>query len=262
MKFGDTTVTAVTAVTAVTTLRALALVSSLGLTAVPAMAQTPVSGVIIQGTYEIEASLRDSNGHVNAYGCMILGNNGSSTVPSLYKWPGNGHFCNLDVANPQALWDIYPIYANGLVRHVIKSKYNGQCLLQGNAGQASNASVFVWGDSADKHYCGLKTAADFITNGQAAWDFSQLKAYSVSEYGYADGDIVYSGSISLQAQNQAKAFLMFSPTPASTPSSVPDVSLATFSNAPNNWQLYLFSSSMVPVPIPGSASAATPRSTF
>lgn len=232
---------------------ALVLTGSLSLAAAPAIAQTAVSGIVIQGTYEIETSLKDSSGRVKAYGCMILGNSGFNPVPSLYNWGGDGHFCGLETASAQALWDIYPVVAHGVVRHVIKSKFNGKCLLRGDSGRAANASVFLWPDSADKHFCGLRTAEDFVTNGQAAWDFSQLKGYNVGAYGYGDGDIVYSGSISLHPVNQAQAFLTFSPTPASAPSSLPDTSMATFTNTASDWQLYLFSSLMVPVPIPSFA---------
>jgi len=253
MNFGYTTLTAGTAGPA---FRALALTGSLGLAAAPAMAQNPVPGVIIQGEYEIEVALRGSSGPISSYGCMILGSGGSSTIPSLYRWPGNGHFCNLETASSQALWNIYPIYANGVVRHVIKSKINGNCLHHGNGGKDANPSLYLWLDSTDTHYCGLRTAGEFISNSQAAWDFSELKAYSVSEYGYADGDVVYTGSISLKVANRPTGYLMFSPTPITKPSVEADVSLASFSSAPNNWQLYFFSSSMVPVPIPGSAPAS------
>jgi hypothetical protein len=232
------------------TLRALALIGGLGLAAVSAAAQTPVSGIIIDGTYLIDTSFEDSNGRALATGCMMQGNAGKSTVPSLYKWSGSGHYCNLDVASPQALWRIYPVTFNGVVRHVIKSTIDGKCLVRGNSGQAAQASLFLWPGNSDTRLCGLKTAADFIHNGQAAWDFSQLRAHSVTPFDYADGNILYSGAISLMPANQPRSYLMFSPMPTSSPSSTPDVSMATFSDKLTGWRLYLFSSTTVPVPVP------------
>jgi hypothetical protein len=242
MKFGDKSLRALA--------RAFVGGLGLGLAAVQATAQTPIAGPFLNGTYEIEVALKGANGYVIPYGCMILGNSGTSAIPSLFKWSGNGHYCNLDVASSQTLWKIYPIFANGLVRHVIMSLQTGQCLIRSQAGTATNASMYLWPDNLDKHFCGFKTARDFVNNGQAAWNFSQLGAYSISEYGYADGDIMYSGPVMLQPPNKPQAFLMFSPTPASSPSSVSDVSLATFSDLPTNWLFYFFASSMVPVPIP------------
>jgi hypothetical protein len=232
------------------TFRALALMGGVGLAAVPAAAQTLISGILVDGTFVIETSIEESIGRPTATGCMIQGNAGKATVPSLYKWSGSGHYCNLNVASPQALWRIYPVTLNGIVRHVIKSTIDSKCLVRGNSGQAAQASLFLWPGNPDTRFCGLKTAADFINNGQAAWDFSQLSAYSVTPFDYADGNFLYSGAISLIPAAQSRSYLMFSPTPTSSPSSTPDVSMAGFSDKRNGWRLYLFPSPTVPVPVP------------
>lgn len=151
------------------------------------------SGPLIQGSYEIQTWFTDSVGLTDGTGCMMMmGSDGSSLVPALYQWPAGGYHCGLDAANAQAIWDIYPIVSGQTVRHVIKSRTNGQCLIRSSSGQAAKPSLYLWADAADKRYCGLLSAAAFIANGQAAWDFTGFETKADEA-----GDIVYSGRLRL-----------------------------------------------------------------
>lgn len=202
--------------------------SCLGLAAAPALAQTYP---FVSDVFEISGIHRESDGVLRNMGCMILGNNGNSTTPSLFTWGQTQYpetHCGLSQSSPQAQWEIYPIVANGLIRHVIKSAFNGKCLIRGQNGTARNASVYLWPDNADKQFCGLNSAAEFVSNGQAAWDLTGLDAIATGAY---FGTIGLSPAVKLQ----------FSPTlkwPAIPPS---DYSLAEFPDSPSSetWMFVL-----------------------
>ena len=170
----------------------LLLIATLGL-AVPATALE--SGPLVQGSYEIETWFTDSVGLVWNKGCMVMmGGSPASYVPALYRWPWGGNHCGLGSPDAQTTWDIYPVISGEKVRHVIKSRTNGRCLLRAESGQAARPSLFLWPDVSDSRYCGLPSAAVFIANGQAAWDLTgfQVKVNEANE-------VVYSGRLHLDS---------------------------------------------------------------
>ena len=61
--------------------------------------------------------------------------------------------------------------SQGVTAHIIRSRVNGQCLIRSNNGTDAMASLYMWGDIADKTWCGLPNADVLIDNGQAAWYF-------------------------------------------------------------------------------------------
>lgn len=214
--------------------RALLLSAGLCLAA-PAIALE--SGPLIQGSYEIETWFTLSGNGPFGTGCMIIGNSGASASPSLYRWPVGGAHCGLNIPHAQATWDIYPIVSGQTVRHVIKSRVNGKCLIRAGNGRDINPSLYLWPEYADKHFCGLPDANALIINGQAAWDFTGLEA-KVSEV----GDVVYAGSIRLGG-----AALIFSPLAVSPP---PDYSMAIFTTdaeIAGNWRMNLWSALAKPI---------------
>ena len=82
-------------------------------------------------------------------GCMIVGNSGTSSVPSLYVWNPDAAGCGRAPGNTQALWSVYPVTSlSGKVVHVIRSQVNGKCLIRSSNGQASQASLHLWTDSS------------------------------------------------------------------------------------------------------------------
>jgi hypothetical protein len=227
--------------------RGLILAATIALAAeVPALTLkgSPVGGTIVQGGYIVAVRYKDSAGVDRDAGCMILGQQGTNLIPTLYKWSGSGAYCNLDSASPQALWNIYPLVSNaGVVRHVIKSRINGKCLIRGSNGKASTASMYLW-PGGDPHFCGFGSADELVTSGQAAWDFSALQAYMDES-----ADIVYAGQISVMKD---PGQLIFGPTPHTWPSTEPDYSQARFTSDPaamNSWYVVLYSELVKPAPV-------------
>jgi hypothetical protein len=113
-------------------------------------------------------------------GCMITGNNGHASVPSLFYWSGNFHGwgqCGLSdsravvLQNAQAVWRVYTVVGtDGQSAYVIKSHVNGRCLVRGENGHAKSPNLYLWtGLGGDDKFCGLRSADELLRNGQAAW---------------------------------------------------------------------------------------------
>jgi hypothetical protein len=148
-------------------------------------------GPLLNGTFEIDVWFQSSQGLAVA-GCVIVGDSGRDSVPSLFHWRQGTQNCGHLGPNPQAQWDIYPIVEGLTVRHVIKSRVNGLCLIRGSGGEGRHPILYVWSNDPDKQrLCGFDNVHDFMSNGQAAWDMTQLET-NVN----ADGDVVYAGRIS------------------------------------------------------------------
>jgi hypothetical protein len=210
-------------------LAALVSIASFGSTAMAQVAVTP-------GTYLIDATKKKAPGTSWDGGCMIVGNNGTSNVPSLYVWNPDAASCGRAPGNTQALWSVYPVTSlSGKVAHVIRSQANGKCLIRSSNGQASQASLHLWTDSPLKTFCGFLTADALIANGQGAWDFSEM--VPIGPWG---GLSNYAGHPRIAFGN--RAWLVFSPEPTEWPSQHPDRSLATFTDDPvlaDQWMIGL-----------------------
>ncbi len=194
------------------------------------------SGPLIQGSYEIEAWYMYSAGPPSGVGCMIDGNAASQT-PSAYHWPGSGAFCGLEASDLQTIWDIYPVVSGEKVRHVIKSRRSGQCLIRSDSGRAPGPTLYLWA-GGDAQFCGLSSADALIANGQAAWDFTKLET-KVHEA----GGIVYAGPVHL-----GQASLGFWPLFGAT--FQPNVQFAEFPTVAHDaasWRMNLWSTLAKPV---------------
>ncbi|MGO4550671.1 hypothetical protein AB4059_06170 [Lysobacter sp. 2RAF19] len=195
---------------------ALVGIASFGTNAIAQVAVTP-------GTYLVDADKKMAPGTSWWDGCMIVGSNGTSTIPSLYVWNPDAAGCGAS-GNAQALWSIYPVTSlSGKTAHVIRSQVNGMCLIRSANGQAPQASLHLWTDSPLKTFCGFLTADALITNGQGAWDFSAM--VPVGPFG---GLANYAGRPRISVGS--RSWLVFSPDPTEWPSRHPDRSLATFTD--------------------------------
>lgn len=115
-------------------------------------------------------------------GCMIVSNGGYDSVPSMYYWPrSTAVFCGLSdnlqdmvAHHRQAVWRIYTVTAGtGMRAYVIKSHFDGRCLIRSQNGTAAAPSLYLWSVAGgDAQYCGFRSADELIANGQAAWDFT------------------------------------------------------------------------------------------
>jgi hypothetical protein len=198
-------------------LAALVGIASFGSTAIAQVAVTP-------GTYLIDADKKMAPGTSWWGGCVIVGNSGNASVPSLFVWNPDAAGCGQASGNTQPLWSIYPVTSlSGKVAHVIRSQVNGKCLIRSSNGQAAQASLHLWTDSSLKTFCGFLTAEALIANGQGAWDFSGM--VPVGPFG---GLSNYAGRPRISVGS--KSWLVFSPDPTEWPSRHPDRSLATFTD--------------------------------
>jgi hypothetical protein len=194
-------------------LGALLAGSAMGLTLTSTAAGTlqgsPLQGPFIQRTFIMEVWYDEFEDGDTNFGCMILANNGNDLIPSALKWPGGGSYCGLSAPVAQMQWDIYPIVYNGVVQHVIRNHYNGNCLIHGSSGNDRYASVYRWSQHPDDlRWCGLGSASELgAAGGFATWDFSEMKSYKDQR-----GDLVYAGAINQKTANYT-AQLVFSPYP-------------------------------------------------
>lgn len=112
-------------------------------------------------------------------GCLIISNNGLDERPSYHRWPdvpaGGAETCGLGdpqtlIQNRQAVWHLEPVTSSkGITAHIVRSHVNEKCLIRGHSGHAEAASLYLWGEVADKTFCGWPSADALIENGQAAW---------------------------------------------------------------------------------------------
>lgn len=158
----------------------------LALTGLFGVSASAIAQVAIEdGLYVINVSYYPENEGIYSYygGCMIVGNNGYDAVPSLYYWnKPNGTWCGLSddrgevLRNRQAVWEVYAVKAeNGMRAHVLKSHVNGRCLARGQDSRASTPSLHLWSlPGGDPKYCGFRSAAELIKDGQAAWSLDTM----------------------------------------------------------------------------------------
>ena len=189
------------------------------------------------GAYVFNASLANANGAPMQGGCLIVGNNGTAQFPSLYHWGrGPRETCGFPadkrelLANRQAVWDIRPITStSGKTAYAIRSRVNGACLMRGHNGTAGRADIYLWGDIADKQFCGLRSADAFVENGQAAWQLADLQPIA------RDAGPSWFGALRLERPTAST--LGFSPWPWLWPNPVPDYAFNAIhpQGTPNPW---------------------------
>jgi len=149
-------------------LRTLLPVALLGTLAAPVQAQSHMS---IQGTYAIQVV--EGN---RVRGCLVNGDAHAPSTPFYYKLAD--HTCNpLQPDDTYHLWDVYNI---GYL-HVIRSRVNGYCLIRGHNGHAARPTLYLWGESEDKTWCGFPDVHALVENGQALWDLRGLERVWSSE---------------------------------------------------------------------------------
>jgi hypothetical protein len=115
-------------------------------------------------------------------GCMIVGNHGFDSIPSLYHWGGNYNGwgeCGLSsnrqdlLQNGQAIWEVYTVTAPGYPSgYVIRNRgVIGHCLIRSANGYANRPSLYMWTGliGGDARYCGFRNAQELLSNGQAVW---------------------------------------------------------------------------------------------
>jgi hypothetical protein len=190
----------------------------------------------VQGAYVIEAIYPDAPGPPLIYGCLVAGKDGQSETPSVYDWGVGGNLCGQPdgLISKQAIWDIYMVHSPAQQRsaYVIRSRFNGKCLIRGSSGTASNAMLYRWPSSSDTRFCGFPSADLLIGNGQAAWALDMEE-----EWFDFSGLYVFIGAIKMYKPTWAS--LSLSSKPATPPQRTPEVSLAAFSAVPTAWQFRL-----------------------
>jgi hypothetical protein len=208
------------------------LLSGFGLMTAPAMAE------IIQGPYVIEALYpRDTwSGTYDYAGCLVAGKDGTSEKPSLFDWNADANNLCRQPTGPvskTAIWDIY-VVADPPWRSVsvIRSRVNGKCLIRGDGGQASTATLYKWTASGDATYCGFPSLQDFMNNGQAGWDLNMNDVGLDSR-----GLHMFQGSITMSKPQQA--YLDIVPLPLGRPVPLAELNFPAFSTTPSAWKFRL-----------------------
>ena len=111
--------------------------------------------------------------------CMVFDHALGAYGVRAHRWSNNPTgLCGLGsleahAENKQAVWDITPVkHSDGRKAYVIRSRFNGQCLIRGNNGIDASARLFAW-NATNPALCGWASEDALIDNEQAAWVFGE-----------------------------------------------------------------------------------------
>jgi hypothetical protein len=128
------------------------------------------------GGYVIEVLPNNTTDHSKP-GCVIFDPALADSGIRTHRWGNSAAgLCGLGdltshASNKQAVWDITPVkHTDGRSAYVIRSRYNGKCLIRSNNGHNVVPSLYMWNNS-NPQWCGFGSADAVIDNGQAAWVF-------------------------------------------------------------------------------------------
>lgn len=178
---------------------ALACTAALASFGAKANETEPYQDAAYNGSYVIEVLPNNTVDHSQPK-CMIVDPAQGAYGVRTHRWTsiptglcGLGHI-TAHTENKQAVWDITPVqHTDGRKAYVIRSRFNGQCLIRSNNGQDNTARLFSW-NATNPALCGWGNEDALIDNGQAAWvlgDSAVVGENLVSSIGALRNGIAY-----------------------------------------------------------------------
>jgi hypothetical protein len=213
------------------------LAAALALAGASGIAATANAAVLDDGLYVVD--VHQATGYHEPFarygGCMIVSNGGYDLTPSMYYWANaTATWCGLANTIPeilsqrQAVWQVHGLTStNGVRAYVIKSYFDGRCLIRGENGTASAPELYLWTalPGGDARYCGMRSADELIANGQAAWNFSGTR--------FDDGHVMATSLWNTHAPNGLLSFVTTWYT--QVPNTVDRSTFAGFTSDANSW---------------------------